>query len=85
MARAVSHELKSALKRLRLGMLTDTLAERIAMAEKEHLPMEDFLLMILTDEIEHRPPAESVVRYRCAGARKREASRREPLARLRAP
>lgn len=67
MARAVSHELKSALKRLRLGMLTDTLAERIAMAEKEHLPMEDFLLMILTDEIERRQSSAATRRAQEAG------------------
>jgi DNA replication protein DnaC len=47
-------DLRSAMKRLRLGKILDTLPERIAIAEKEKVPIEDFLLMIFVDEIERR-------------------------------
>jgi DNA replication protein DnaC len=50
----VSGELKDALKRLRLGPVLDTLAERIVLAEKQEMPLQDFLLLILTDEISRR-------------------------------
>jgi DNA replication protein DnaC len=50
----VSVELKDALKRLRLGPILDTLAERIGLAEKQEMPLQDFLLLILSDEISRR-------------------------------
>ena len=50
----ISPELKSAMKRLRLGRILDTLPQRLSLAEKDELPYEDLLLMILTDEIERR-------------------------------
>jgi DNA replication protein DnaC len=52
--KTLSPELVAAFKRLRLGGLLPTLAERIAMAEKESTPLEDILLMLLTDEISRR-------------------------------
>ncbi len=51
---AISTELRSALKRLRLGKILDTLPQRLALAEKDELPYEDFLLTLFTDEIERR-------------------------------
>jgi len=50
--KALSSELKHAMKELRLGQLIPTLAERITVAEKSDLPLEDFLLGVFTDEIE---------------------------------
>ncbi len=50
----ISPELIEALKRLRLGRILDTLAERIALAEDHETPIQDFLLAILTDEIARR-------------------------------
>jgi DNA replication protein DnaC len=47
-------ELVSAMKRLRLGKMLDTLGERIALAQKNDTPIEDLLLTIFTDEIERR-------------------------------
>jgi hypothetical protein len=41
---AVSPELLSALKRLRLGRIADTLPERLLLAEKQEMPFEDMLL-----------------------------------------
>lgn len=53
-AREIGHELRSAMKRLRLGKLIDNLGERVALAEKDEMPIEDFLLMLFTDEIQRR-------------------------------
>lgn len=50
----ISTELRDALKRLRLGRILDALPERIAMAEKADMPMQDFLLLVLSDEIARR-------------------------------
>jgi DNA replication protein DnaC len=51
---AVAPELATALRRLRLGRMLATLAERIALAEKQGMPFQDLLLVILTDEIARR-------------------------------
>src|SRR5262245_15294046 len=53
-SKTMSPELRSAMKRLRLGKILDTLAERIALAEKDEMRFEDFLLMLFSDEIERR-------------------------------
>lgn len=53
-ARTVSPELKAALKQLHLSPLLATLPQRLALAEKEELAYEDFLLTIIVDEIERR-------------------------------
>jgi len=50
----ISVELRDALKRLRLGRILDTLPERIAMADKGDTPLQDFLLLVLSDEIARR-------------------------------
>lgn len=55
-ARGIGPELVAALKRLRLGGLLPTLSERLTLAEKESTPLEDLLLMLLTDEISRRDP-----------------------------
>ena len=53
-SKVVSSELRSAMKRLRLGKILETLPDRLALAEKEKMPIEDFLQMIFSDEIERR-------------------------------
>jgi DNA replication protein DnaC len=63
----VSPELKSAFKRLRLGKLLDTLPDRLLLADKEGTAIEDFLLMILTDEIERRQSSAAQRRAEEAG------------------
>lgn len=65
--KSLSTELRSAMKRLRLGKILDTLAERIVMAEKEKVPIEDFLLMIFVDEIGRRDTSASSRRADEAG------------------
>jgi DNA replication protein DnaC len=52
--RTISTDLVASLKRLRLGGLIPTLAERLTLAEKEDAPYEDLLLLLLTDEISRR-------------------------------
>jgi DNA replication protein DnaC len=52
--KTLSVELKAAMKQLRLGRLIPTLADRIALAEKDDLPIEDFLLMVFIDEVNRR-------------------------------
>jgi len=52
--RTISTDLVASLKRLRLGGLIPTLAERFILAEKEDTPYEDLLLLLLTDEISRR-------------------------------
>lgn len=63
----ISPELRDALKRLRLGLVLDALPERIGLAEKQQMPLQDFLLMILTDEIARRQTSATRRRAEDAG------------------
>jgi DNA replication protein DnaC len=65
--RSISPDLITALKRLRLGGLLPTLAERFSLAEKEDTPYEDLLLMLLVDEISRRDSTASIRRADVAG------------------
>jgi DNA replication protein DnaC len=65
--KTLSPELKSAMKELRLGQLLPTLADRIALAEKQDLPIEDFMLGLFTDEIARRQDASAARRADEAG------------------
>lgn len=56
-ARALNPDLVDALKRLRLGRITTTLHERLVLADKQDMPIDELLLMILTDEIARRDNA----------------------------
>jgi DNA replication protein DnaC len=66
-ARSISPDLVIALKRLRLGGLLPTLAERFSLAEKGDTPYEDLLLMLLVDEISRRDSTASIRRADVAG------------------
>ena len=66
-ARSISGDLIAALKRLRLGGLLPTLADRFILAEKEDTPYEDLLLMLLLDEISRRDSTASIRRADQAG------------------
>lgn len=63
----LSRELQQAMKELRLGQLIPTLADRIALAEKGDLPIEDFLLALFTDEIARRQDTSAARRADDAG------------------
>ena len=66
-ARLLSQELKMAMKDLRLGQLLTTLPERILLAEKDAMPLQDFLLGLFTDEVERRRGAATSRRADHAG------------------
>jgi DNA replication protein DnaC len=66
-ARTLSTDLVAAFKRLRLGGLLPTLLERITLAEKEDTPLEDFLLLLLSDEIARRESTATTRRAQDAG------------------
>jgi DNA replication protein DnaC len=53
-APALDIELRNALKKLRLGALWDVLPERLVLAEKQSMPYQDLLLLLLQDEISRR-------------------------------
>lgn len=65
--KSLGPELVQAMKELRLGQLLPTLADRITLAEKGDLPIEDFLLGLFTDEVERRRDASSTRRAHEAG------------------
>lgn len=50
----VSAELKSLMRRLKLGQLLDTLPERLALAHGNQLPHHDFLELLFADEVTRR-------------------------------
>ena len=66
-SRTVSSQLAQAMKELRLGQLLPTLDERIALANKQEMPIEDFLLTLFTDEVERRQGASAARRADQAG------------------
>ena len=63
----VSPELKRALKHLKLGKLLDVLDDRLLLARQQKLPHEDFLLMLLQDEVSRRDSTATERRARAAG------------------
>jgi DNA replication protein DnaC len=63
----IGADLKEALKRLRLGRILDTLDQRLVLAEKQEIPMQDFLLLILSDEIARRQASAATRRADDAG------------------
>lgn len=62
MTDTVSPDLKTSLKRLKLGPMLDTLPERLALARQHKTPHQDFLLTLLTDEISRRDSLSSQLR-----------------------
>lgn len=54
MSKTLSPELVAALRRLRLGRMTDTLPDRIALADAQGMSIEELLTLVLTDEIARR-------------------------------
>lgn len=64
---ALNPELVVTLKRLRLGRIADTLQERLVLADKQDMSIEDLLLLVLNDEVSRRDSAAAGVRARDAG------------------
>ena len=63
----INPELVTALKRLKLGRVLDTLPERLVLADKQEMSFDDVLLLVLTDEITRRDSAAADHRARDAG------------------
>lgn len=59
--------LVSALKKLKLGHIADTLPDRLVLAEKQELSFEALLLLVLSDEIARRDSTSAQRRARDAG------------------
>jgi DNA replication protein DnaC len=64
---SINPELRSAMKDLRLGQLLQTLAERIMLAEKDEIGIEEFLLALFTDEVQRRRSGAAARRADTAG------------------
>ena len=50
----ISAELNAVLRRLKLGRMLDTLPERLVLARQQKMPHQDFLLLVLSDEVSRR-------------------------------
>lgn len=64
---ALNPELVTALKRLKLGRIAETLNDRLVLADKQELDVEDLLLLVLTDEIARRDNSAADARASEAG------------------
>jgi hypothetical protein len=65
-APSVSPELRSLLRRLKLGRSLDTLPERLALARHDTLSHAEFLELVLADEVERRDRTSAGLRARAA-------------------
>src|SRR5262252_8112611 len=59
---AISADLKTVLRRLKLGRMLDTLPERLVLARQQKLPHQDFLTLVLADEASRRDSLAVVLR-----------------------
>jgi DNA replication protein DnaC len=50
----ISPDLRATLRRLKLGRLLDTLPDRLVLARQQKMPHQDFLLLLLADEVSRR-------------------------------
>jgi DNA replication protein DnaC len=58
----ISPDLKTVMRRLRLGKLIDTLPERVALARQQKIAHQEFLLLLLSDECQRRDSAAATTR-----------------------
>lgn len=58
----VSQDMKSVLRRLKLGRMLDTLPERLALARQQQMTHQDFLLLALSDEAARRDGQAATIR-----------------------
>jgi DNA replication protein DnaC len=59
---AISPDLKTVLRRLKLSRMLDTLPERFTLARQQKMPHQDFLLLVLADEVSRRDGLASTLR-----------------------
>jgi DNA replication protein DnaC len=65
-ATVVSPELRQVLRRLKLGPILETLPERLTLAGQNHMPHQDFLELVLADEVARRDRTSAALRARTA-------------------
>jgi DNA replication protein DnaC len=58
----ISPDLRTTLRRLKLGRMLDTLGERFVLARQQKMPHQDFLLLVLSDEGSRRDGLASTIR-----------------------
>jgi DNA replication protein DnaC len=63
----ITAELKTVLRRLKLSRLLDTLPERLVLARQQKLPHQEFLLLVLADEVTRRDGLATTLRAQRAG------------------
>src|SRR4051794_3657090 len=63
----ISPELNGLLRRLKLGRCTDTLPERLALANSRDMGHAEFLELVLADEVTRRETTSAALRARTAG------------------
>lgn len=62
----ISSDLKKVMRRLKLSPMLATLPERLTLARQQHMPHQDFLELVLSDEVERRDRLSAVNRARKA-------------------
>jgi DNA replication protein DnaC len=67
MSDPISPDLRTVLRRLKLGRMLDTLPERLALARQQKMPHQDFLLLALGDEASRRDSLTATLRAQRAG------------------
>jgi DNA replication protein DnaC len=65
-APSIDPELKTLLRRVKLGRCLDTLPERLALARAEQLGHAEFLHLVIADEVDRRDRASAELRARAA-------------------
>lgn len=73
---AISPDLKTTLRRLKLSRMLDTLPERFILARQQKMPRQDLLLLVLSDEVSRRESLAVTLRV--------ERARLDPALRLEA-
>jgi DNA replication protein DnaC len=58
----LSPDLRSAMRRLKLSRMSDTLPERLVLARQQKMPHQDFLLLVLSDEASRRDSQSALLR-----------------------
>jgi DNA replication protein DnaC len=64
---AMSPDLRAVLRRLKLSGVLDTLPDRLALARQQKMPHQDFLLLLLSDEVSRRDSQSATLRAQKAG------------------
>jgi DNA replication protein DnaC len=64
---AISAELKTVLRQVKLGRCLDTLPERLALAKSRNMSHAEFLELVVSDEVTRRETTSAALRARAAG------------------